>query len=847
MMRPNLIIRRVFLCCAISAAGCAPSIENSDDKNLLDEINGSTSLLEDQPIAVPDGTARELFNFVVELEQNELGMVDRQSADYSKVLSRVMTARVEACDKILRLDPEQTDQLDATRMKLHALRTLSVLDPSQTAAYQEFLGQLEQQEDPQFHRIVAISEFERCVTDYLTQADASSNALLDRCDRMLAVSGAGEDVMEAVRQASAALYQNGDALTSADVLARAGKAFDGHPELSEAATRLVSEASQLRISHHVEQVLDEEATLDDLAREIQQGLRNPIIADDVVSYGLQAALVLETQGHYANAQKAYDFVLSEYQDSSEDSLGPSVEHSVTLAKRRIGLLENPLEVEGALLDGEPFRWEDYRGAGVVLCFWQSWNPSWIEEVRNLRRIVGPYRDQGVKIVTINLDDDRNGLERYLQEKPLSLPIVVNPDTTMPGIQNPNAVRCGIETVPFSILVDAEGMVVEIHARGDRLDKALRRLHPNEDQALQGRQLRLVSHLAPNQETEDPSAADLDEQLESINPYAPPADASPLELIDFVLEMQEKPRSIQRRSGFTAGLIEATDRVIASDAKPSWKTLALLTKAKYLHREASFGDQQAEEQLQGLIARWQDDPREDVAKVIEFLQLEQRALEADELATDQLPGLLDELIAFCEASSLDERHLRLASQSVHIANRLDAADREPYFQKLGAQFAKSSDRRLAAYGKRVAKTADGGQEHLNQPLELAGITTDGVRFNWASYRGSWVVVDFWATWCGPCRRAMPELRKLADNYDENQVRIVGVSLDEDMKALSEYLAEEKLPWTNLAGSDAQQSAEKYGVRVIPNLMLVDAEGRIRYVTNKVEDVAARLATELETGS
>ena len=71
----------------------------------------------------------------------------------------------------------------------------------------------------------------------------------------------------------------------------------------------------------------------------------------------------------------------------------------------------------------------------------------------------------------------------------------------------------------------------------------------------------------------------------------------------------------------------------------------------------------------------------------------------------------------------------------------------------------------------------------------------------------------------------------------------MNLDEDLKALAEYLAEENLPWTNLTGADARRQAEKYGVRGIPSLMLVDGDGKIRQVTHKVDEIATRLATEL----
>lgn len=93
--------------------------------------------------------------------------------------------------------------------------------------------------------------------------------------------------------------------------------------------------------------------------------------------------------------------------------------------------------------------------------------------------------------------------------------------------------------------------------------------------------------------------------------------------------------------------------------------------------------------------------------------------------------------------------------------------------------------------------------------------------------------------------MPELRTLAKQYQTQGLQIVGVNLDEDLKVVAEFLSQEELPWANLIGKEATETAKKYDVRSIPKLMLVDRKGRIRFVSHKVAEIAQRIEAEVGT--
>ncbi|MCH5378002.1 MAG: TlpA family protein disulfide reductase, partial [Planctomycetes bacterium] len=185
--------------------------------------------------------------------------------------------------------------------------------------------------------------------------------------------------------------------------------------------------------------------------------------------------------------------------------------------------------------------------------------------------------------------------------------------------------------------------------------------------------------------------------------------------------------------------------------------------------------------------------------------------------------------------LADRHLRMASSTVHAINRLeDTEQREKYFQQFGDLFAKSDSKELARYGKKLAKKpAVEMTDLVGKPLALAGVTALGTEFDWDSYRGKVVLVDFWATWCGPCRAAMPHVKELYTELHEKGFDVVGVNLDKDQEQLAKYLDENEIAWANLIGDEAREVAKKYGVSAIPTMILVDRDGTVIAAGNKLD--------------
>jgi len=137
----------------------------------------------------------------------------------------------------------------------------------------------------------------------------------------------------------------------------------------------------------------------------------------------------------------------------------------------------------------------------------------------------------------------------------------------------------------------------------------------------------------------------------------------------------------------------------------------------------------------------------------------------------------------------------------------------------------------AENKQVASVANNFRgslkklDMLGKEIEVTGKTVDGKEFDLKKMKGKVVLVDFWATWCGPCIAEIPNMESAYKKYHGKGFDIIGVSLDRTDDAIVKFNENRKIPWPSINIEDSRVLADRFGVNAIPFPVLVDANGRV----------------------
>lgn len=105
-------------------------------------------------------------------------------------------------------------------------------------------------------------------------------------------------------------------------------------------------------------------------------------------------------------------------------------------------------------------------------------------------------------------------------------------------------------------------------------------------------------------------------------------------------------------------------------------------------------------------------------------------------------------------------------------------------------------------------------------------TKGQSIQLSDYRGDYILLDFWASWCAPCRKEMPDLLSIYHQYRDKGFKVIAISVDKDRKRWMKAITDDQLDWINLSNCAGWDNKSKsYGIKSIPQNFLIDPDGVI----------------------
>lgn len=133
------------------------------------------------------------------------------------------------------------------------------------------------------------------------------------------------------------------------------------------------------------------------------------------------------------------------------------------------------------------------------------------------------------------------------------------------------------------------------------------------------------------------------------------------------------------------------------------------------------------------------------------------------------------------------------------------------------------------------------------MEIAFTDINGKKIDLASMKGKVVLIDFWATWCGPCVAELPNVLAAYKKHHDKGFEIIGISLDEDEAALKSFIKENNMPWPQYFDGKGWKNdiAQKYSISSIPATYLIGKNGKIVGSNLRGAQLEAEVARQLQS--
>lgn len=330
------------------------------------------------------------------------------------------------------------------------------------------------------------------------------------------------------------------------------------------------------------------------------------------------------------------------------------------------------------------------------------------------------------------------------------------------------------------------------------------------------------------------------------------DGSPEVILKFVKRLENRKPKFANQNEFVEyvekvnrALFAAGDKILAQ--KPSEKYLGTAVELKLgaLLMLAANNIGNAADEAMDLVQEYKADKRPAVARMAENFWTPIRIINLPQMDAKARAAFIDELVATVAKSKFSEQStgniVNLASALLKNGHPDEAGT---IYDSLAEIASESTDPKIRPNAERFLAMG----RYLRLPgkkMHLEGKLLTGEMLDWESYRGKVVLVDYWATWCGPCLQELPNVKANYNKYHSKGFEVVAVNLDESRKAVERFVAQEKLPWPQLFDEKKGTTwkhpmALYYAINSVPTAILVDKEGTVV----SMQAYGAELSKQLE---
>ena len=279
--------------------------------------------------------------------------------------------------------------------------------------------------------------------------------------------------------------------------------------------------------------------------------------------------------------------------------------------------------------------------------------------------------------------------------------------------------------------------------------------------------------------------------------------------------------------------EAVNKILAKDSLTQEQAVRAIETKKWVLRQLKSLDPSFEKEYAALPQLCRDKGLNEIADELEVSNLVgdfRSALRANDIekAKKALFSIVDKAEKEGKnVSVVQAKGLGFVMQ--YSGEILDETQLREVREKVFNLLKNAENKQVVMIGKMLAGMLRRAELVGNEML-VGGTFIDGSEYNAKDYEGKVVLIDFWATWCGPCCREIPNVKKLYNFYHEKGFEIIGISADKDVETLKTFIEKREMPWKQMMDkqalvADGQTMDEYYGVTAIPTMILIGKDGKV----------------------